>query len=158
MQDFNSIKITKRYSQTNLAAPLVVFPLLCPVREADWLEHWTYDLVYSNSGLAEHGCVFTTPASENLRATWIVTDYDPVHFRIAFAKFTPGEQIDLIKIQLIEKTDGNTQADIEYEFTALNQERSEYLKASIDDYFKNMMVYWEKAINHYLTTGEMYKE
>jgi hypothetical protein len=32
-----------------------VFPLLCPVRECDWLEGWNCTLLHSGSGLAEKG-------------------------------------------------------------------------------------------------------
>jgi hypothetical protein len=34
------------------APPDRVFPLLCPVRERDWLEGWEADMVYSASGVA----------------------------------------------------------------------------------------------------------
>ena len=42
------------------AAPARVFPLLCPVREAEWLPGWHAEVLHSASGLAELGCVFRT--------------------------------------------------------------------------------------------------
>ena len=35
---FRPERITRKYRQTINAAPHVVFPLLCPVREAEWLD------------------------------------------------------------------------------------------------------------------------
>jgi hypothetical protein len=35
---FDAKRVTRSYRQTINAAPEVVFPLLCPVRESEWLE------------------------------------------------------------------------------------------------------------------------
>ena len=40
-------------------SPEQVFPLLCPTREYDWIETWQCELIYSDSGFAEPGCIFT---------------------------------------------------------------------------------------------------
>ena len=37
-----------------------VFPLLCPVREYEWIDGWSCRLVHSESGFAEKGAIFTT--------------------------------------------------------------------------------------------------
>ncbi len=62
----------RTYTQHLVAPPSRVFPLLCPVREADWLEGWDPPLVLSNSGVAERDCVFLTDASPG-HAIWYVT-------------------------------------------------------------------------------------
>jgi len=50
-----------RTSVQHLAAkPAVVFPLLCPVREADWIDGWDPISVFTNSGAAEPDCIFVT--------------------------------------------------------------------------------------------------
>lgn len=38
----------------------VFFPLLCPVREAEYLSDWEAEILYSKSGVAEEGCTFRT--------------------------------------------------------------------------------------------------
>ncbi|MHC4845525.1 MAG: hypothetical protein ACYTCU_05115 [Planctomycetota bacterium] len=53
-----------------------VFPLFCPVREAEWLESWNPGVVISASGLVEPGCVFTS-ADANGESTWLVERHDP---------------------------------------------------------------------------------
>src|SRR5882672_10992531 len=49
------------YRQRLCASPAKVFPLLCPVREAEWADGWLPELVISSSGVAECACVFITP-------------------------------------------------------------------------------------------------
>jgi len=67
MNSFKARRVAHEYTQTNPASPEKVFPLLCPVREADWIPGWRYTLIYSDSGVAELGCIFTTqdPAVES---------------------------------------------------------------------------------------------
>ena len=50
----------KSYRQTINASPEIVFPLLCPVREVEWLDGWEYKMIYCVSGLIEKGAVFST--------------------------------------------------------------------------------------------------
>ena len=61
----------RRYS----TAPKAVFPQLCPTREADWIDGWIADLIYTESGYAELDCILTTPENNVLGAgLWIGFD------------------------------------------------------------------------------------
>ena len=54
--------------------PEQVFPLLCPVLEYDWLEHWDAEIVYTESGVAELDCIFKTffhPGATEVWTLWI---------------------------------------------------------------------------------------
>ena len=42
------------------ASPGEVFPLLCPVREYEWIDVWQCEMIHSASGVAEAGAVFRT--------------------------------------------------------------------------------------------------
>jgi hypothetical protein len=57
MRPVDSGRIIRSYTQHIEARPEDVFPLLCPVREADWLAGWMdgLEMVHSGSGLAEDG-------------------------------------------------------------------------------------------------------
>lgn len=59
-------RVTRSYTQRLVAAPSVVFPLLCPVREADWIEGWDPISVVTGSGAAEPDCVFVTPPGDHV--------------------------------------------------------------------------------------------
>src|SRR5271170_7576269 len=110
MSKFQGKRVTHEYTQNNVAPPEKVFPLLCPVREADWVPGWEYRLIYSKSGVAEDGCVFITPNEDGTETTWVVTDYDPASFRIAFAWVNPRLVAAQIRISLSKsaETQGHT--------------------------------------------------
>jgi hypothetical protein len=73
------VQVTHTYTQALEGPPDEVFPLLCPVLEAEWVPGWTAPLVLSDSGVAELDCVFTTPdpaASPEVEAVWTVLQHD----------------------------------------------------------------------------------
>jgi hypothetical protein len=152
MTEFQAVRVTHEYTQTNCAPPETVFPLLCPVREADWVPGWQYRLIYSQSGFAEAGCVFITE-EDGRETTWIVTEYDPVAFRIAFAWVNPGAVAAQIRIRL-ERSGHATTAHIQYTYTALSQDGNREVEGYDGNWFRHKMQSWEAAINHYLKTGK----
>jgi hypothetical protein len=162
MTAFKTDRLVHEFIQTNPAAPDKVFPLLCPVREADWLPGWQYKLIYSDSGVAELGCVFTTPnplgsaveGQASPETTWIVTDYDPAAFRIAYLWINPGRVITELRIQLTPSGQTNTNTHITYCYTALSEEGDHQLKTYTQSWFEKNLKNWETTINHYLRTGK----
>ena len=149
---FQAARVTHEYTQTNYAPPETVFPLLCPVREADWVPGWRYRLIYSHSGFAEAGCVFITEENQS-ETTWIVTEYDPIAFRIAFVWVKPGEVTAQIRVSL-EPSAAGTKALIRYTYTALSLAGNQEVERFDDNWFRHKMQSWEAAINHYLRTGK----
>jgi hypothetical protein len=171
MNLFTSRRIAHEYTQTNSASPERVFPLLCPVREADWIPGWRYKLIYSQSGVAELGCIFTTEDrvvesgkhlsrsngrdSKASESTWICTDYDPAAFRIAYVWIKPGRVATELWIQLTAADHGQTHSHIRFRYTGLSAEGNRDVESYDEAWFLAKMRGWETAINHYLTTGEM---
>jgi hypothetical protein len=153
MTEFQAKRITYHYTQTNLASPERVFPLLCPVREADWVPGWQYRLIYSQSGVAEEGCIFATPNENGSETTWIVTEYDSAAFRIAFVWVNPGLAAAQIRIQLQPSSEGRTTANIEYTYTGLSENGNREVQRYDGEWFRHKMQGWEMAVNHYLRTG-----
>lgn len=51
-------RVKHSFTQSLKGTPEQVFPLLCPVREADWIPGWTTDWVISESGVAEQTVFF----------------------------------------------------------------------------------------------------
>jgi hypothetical protein len=171
MTAFTSYRVAHEFTQTNPAPREKVFPLLCPVREADWLPGWRFRLIYSDSGIAEPGCVFTTPNSPSSgsatpgspaqtdtaasEATWIVTDYDPSAFRIMYVWFKPGLIVAELRIQLTPAEDGLTRTHVRYRYTGLSPDGNRELAGYDHKWFEAKMRNWEGTINHYLRTGQM---
>ena len=149
-----SRRVTHEFTQTNDAPPETVFPLLCPVREADWVPGWQYKMIYSKSGVAEAGCVFTTPNDDGTQTTWLVTEYDPARLRIGFAWVNPGQVAAQIEISLKKNSKGVTTAVIRYTYTGLSASGNQEVERYDRKWFEQKMQGWEAAINHYLRTGK----
>lgn len=145
---------TFTYKQLNTGNIRDVFPLLCPVREADWLDGWKYSMIHSVSGLIEQGCVFTTPHHGKSQTVWYVTHHDPINYKVEFVRITPDEAAVKITIALEALDNATTQAYITYEFTGLSNDQDRFIETKLEGEFKQSMSWWEKAINHYLKTGK----
>ncbi len=155
MSAFDAQRVSHEYTQTNDGPPEKVFPLLCPVREADWVPGWQYRLIYSESGLAEDGCVFTTPNDADPETLWMVTYYHPAAFTIAFAWIEPGMIATQIRIALCPAPAGKTSALIRYIYTGLSPAGNAVLDRYTTGWFRNKMQSWERAINHFLRNGSL---
>ncbi len=65
------------------------FELACPVAELKWIEDWCFDLVYSDSGVNEPGCVFMEPFTglAVLRAPRAHNHWYTTHYRRQTGRF-----------------------------------------------------------------------
>lgn len=158
MVKFHAKRVSHEYTQTNVAGPERVFPLLCPVREAEWVPGWKYRMIYSQSGMAEADCMFATPNDDGSETTWVVTEYDPAKFCIGFVWVNPGLMAAQIRIRLERTAEGKTTARIRYAYTALSAEGNKEVERYDDAWFGGKMRGWEAAINHYLKTGKCIEE
>ena len=60
--------------------PEEVFPLLCPVREYEWIPGWSCLMRYSESGVAEKNAVFETTEMMHRKVLWTTVTYEPDRF------------------------------------------------------------------------------
>ncbi len=144
-------RATRSYTQRLEAAPEIVFPLLCPVREADWIEGWDPRLVVSSSGVAEEDCVFVTAASAG-EAVWYITRHEPESGFVEMLKITPGVTACRLTIRL-RAVSGGSEADLTYSHTSLGPQGDAFVAAFTDEHYRDFMREWEARINHYLRTG-----
>ncbi|MEO7793432.1 MAG: hypothetical protein ABIV06_01550 [Thermoanaerobaculia bacterium] len=145
-------RVRHRYVQHLVASPREVFPLLCPVREADWLDGWDPLSVATLSGVAEADCVFTTAASPH-DAIWYVTRHEPDTGFVEMLKITPGVTACRLTIQLTGSADG-CEAAIVYTHTSLGPEGDRFVAGFTAEFYLGFMREWETRLNHYLTTGQ----
>ena len=145
-------RVSRSFTQRLVAEPSVVFPLLCPVREADWIEGWDPLSVLSLSGLAEPDCIFVTPASPH-NAIWYITRHEPDTGFVEILKITPLLTACRLSIQLRPVATGS-EADITYTHTSLGPEGDAFVAAFTDDFYRRFMQDWESRINHYLAHGK----
>jgi len=143
----------RTYTQHLAAAPARVFPLLCPVLEAQWIEGWSPELVVSESGAAERDCVFVTRA-EPADAIWYITRHEPENGFVEMLKISPEVTACRLSIQLTA-TRAGTDAEVVYAHTSLGPKGDKFVDAFTEEYYEEFMREWEARLNHYLVTGEM---
>lgn len=144
-------RVTRTYTQRLVAGPADVFPLLCPVREADWIEGWDPIIVLSESGVAEPDCVFVTRATPN-DAVWFVTRHEPDAGFVEMIKITPGVTACKLNLQLTATPEG-CDAVVTYAHTSLGPDGDAFVEGFTEEFYLGFMRDWEARINHYLATG-----
>ena len=169
---------TKRVSFSHTlhiqATPDEVFPLLCPVREHDWIQGWNGQLIYSESGYVEDNCIFESDMPGRGREVWSVSRYEPDRYILEFVRMNLDMAVTKLNIALRETEAGETELDWTEVITALNPEsgcpegteqdtglggsRNEgraLLDTVDEDVYAQRMAHLSTILNHYCTTGEM---
>ena len=144
-------RAVRSYTQRLHGAPEEVFPLLCPVREADWIQGWDPILVVSRTGVAESDCVFTTMASP-ADAIWYVTRHEPSNGFVEMLKITPFVTACRLTIQ-VSGVAGGCEAVVTYSHTSLGPEGDKLVASFTDEYYQGFMQDWEARLNHFLKHG-----
>ena len=136
-----------------VAKPEAVFPLLCPVREYEWIETWSCEVVYTRSGVAELDCVFRTSfAADGPDDTWVVSRYEPPS-RIEFVRVNGLRSMRYV-IELSPHGESGTRATWSQVLTGLNADGDRLLEAQSDQAFSERLSGIERMLNHFLATGE----
>ena len=135
------------------ASPDRVFPLLCPVREHEWIPTWRARLVHSRSGFAELDCVFTTDQPGEGKRTWICTRYEP-HRAIGYTSFSSAGYIMRLEIGLQAIADG-TRISWSRRFIATSTEGNDWVARLPPPGASPATQALARLLDHFLTTGEM---
>ncbi len=146
-------RVVRTYRQTIDAPPDVVFPLVCPVREAEWLDGFEYTMVYSASGVAEPGAVFTTSSEGEDDTVWVISRHEPATGVVQFTRFTPGSRTCLLTIVVSACGETRSHVDISYAYTSLTPAGRAFLEGWTEDAFQGALRFWEKSMNHFLKAG-----
>lgn len=149
-------RVSRTYKQRLLAPLEEVFPLLCPVREKDWIYGWDPEVVLSHSGLAEPDCIFVT-GSDSDEAIWYITRHEKNAGFVEMIKITPTVTACRLTIQLEQSENGST-ADITYTHTSLGPNGDTFIKRFTEPYFQKFMQDWESRVNYYLESGNLLRE
>lgn len=140
-------RVSHVYTQQIAAPPEKVFPLLCPVRERDWVEGWDPEVVFTHSGVVEDECVFVT-VQDGIRSIWIVTRYEPDQF-ISFVKTTPDALVVRISISLSRES-GGTALEVRYSYSSLGAAGDSFIAEMDEARYESFMKDWESSMNRYL--------
>lgn len=147
-----SKRIVREYRTRLAAQPQQVFPLLCPVREYDWIPQWQCEMLYTQSGIAELGCVFQTDFGDNYGTeTWVVSHYQP-NKKIAFVR-TGSLRTTRYEVTLTPDA-GVTIIEWRQEITGLTPEGDAMVADYSKEKFTVMMVSLNTMLAHYLEKAE----
>jgi len=151
---FIAKRVTRNYQQKINASSSDVFTLICPVREAEWLSGWDYELIYSVSRVAEEGCVFTSKQKGEKDTIWLITKRDEANKETEFARITPESRVAKLNIVVDDADDGTSLVTITYVITALNESGNKFIEELTEAKFNENMAFWEKSMNHFIQTGK----
>jgi len=149
MKIISPVRVKRSYTQRLRGKPDEIFPLLCPVREAEWVEGWDPLAVYSRSGLAENDCVFTT-GEETPDSIWVITEFDSERRTMEIVRVTPSMTVGRITISLSDDGTGNTSAEIVYLYTAITPDGEQFVNDYSEEFFRRFMEFSESALNRFL--------
>jgi len=144
------IRVRHTCSQSLQASADRVFPLLCPVREAEWIPGWMPKRVISESGVAEPDAIFETNVEGHV-ATWLITRHDPAARLVDMVQFIP----DLVMIQLwiaVNHVTGDScTCDVTYQYTALSPDGERFVRERDAIWYRDtFMREWETLMNAFL--------
>lgn len=132
-----------------------VFPLLCPVLEFDWLDSWHCEVLFTNSGVAEKGCIFRTwyPDQGGVE-TWVVSHYEPDD-HIEFVRLNASRSIQYSIV--LEDTERGCRAEWTQVQTGLDPLGDAVVEGQTEAAYEELMGWIERSLNHWLTTGSKLK-
>jgi len=129
-----------------------VFPLLCPVREYDWIEGWQCELVQSVSGLVERDCVFVTAFPGLGREVWHTTRHEPSRL-VEFVRV--GVHCSLRYSIELRPAGAGTRMTVRQAWVALDSEGEKLVRALPPNQVQLHWDFLSRALAHYLATGNM---
>jgi hypothetical protein len=100
------------------APPAAIFPLLCPVREREWIDGWTGQAVFAEAGVAEPDGVFLAGPSSDPPALYVVSRFEQDR-RIEYVAVA-GPWVQRLALRLTPSGAG-TRLELERVFTGLSE-------------------------------------
>lgn len=158
--NINTFKKSKRSHTVKLyATPDSIFPLLCPVREEEWTVGWekdTYELIYSESGFNEEGCIFRTSYPDGFDKLWVCTIFDKDKHEVEF--LVNVKDLVIRKMNILLKADENNMTDARFEYTVTAiSENGNAIVGKLDEDIIKSASGLGMMINYYLQNGEKLK-
>jgi hypothetical protein len=135
-----------------------VFPLLCPVKEEDWIDGWSdvCTLIYTDSGIAEEACIFETGIPGEDSELWICSKYDPEKAEIEYIKHIAGTAI--IKWSMaVRDVRGGSAIHAVYNATGWGGKGEAFIRHMAEKGIEQLFASLEQEINYYVTNGTMKK-
>ena len=135
-----------------------IYPLLCPVREYEWLPGWSCTMAYAVSGAAEKDAVFHTVEAFGKKAVWTLITFQP-DLLVEYLIVSGRNAVVRLSISLAENTKSGTDVTWRMLFTTTSFLGKEMVgHAFSEERFHRMMKRREAELGHFLKTGTMIGE
>jgi hypothetical protein len=141
--------------------PAELLALACPVAELAWIDDWQFDLVRSESGKNEKGCIFSEPFTGPMVAgavgtetTWLTTEYDPDTCRFNATTMVGDLMIGDWRWRADRTDDGRTRATWSYSFIGRSEAGNRAIRdPSFEARLRGMLEFLDASARTYLETG-----
>ena len=146
-------------AQIVLKAPIeVVFPLFGPIEEKKWARGWDPKVLYPKGKDFTEGMVFRTPSTNSKEDWfyWTLACLQDLHL----VRYLVSTSNRLWTINIVFSKDANqhTAALVGYRYTGFNETGKLLNQDALKEMFKYNLKDWERAVNHYLSTGKCLEE
>ncbi|MBI6546804.1 MAG: hypothetical protein HY692_08415 [Cyanobacteria bacterium NC_groundwater_1444_Ag_S-0.65um_54_12] len=140
------------------------FAMACPVAELDWIEDWSFDLVYSASGRNEEHCIFKEALSAPLvqcrrgHTIWYTTRFVPSTGHFDAVLLTGSDLRALFRFAISELAEGRWR--LRWDLTCLgidDRGNSIIAQPGFRKRMAQMLQFLERSALHYLRSGTMYR-
>ncbi len=150
-------RIVQEYRFSVGAEPSRVFPLLCPVREYEWIDGWECQVVHTESGVVEEGCIFITDRAPEGKTIWVTAIHDPVARRVGFVRVTPDSHVSRMDLSVADEGGGHASVTVRYCFTALNERGQSVLAHISAGGLADRAARLGRSLDYFVRTGTMQK-
>lgn len=141
------------------------FTLACPVAELLWIDGWQFDLVYSQCGVNETGCVFLEPFTglsilrrPGANNYWYVTCFDREAHLFEAVWMTQDLTIARWQVTMTEIGGGQVRVRWRLRYTGLGPEGSSILaERGFDGRMKQALQFLTISLKTYVETGVLYQ-
>jgi len=144
------------WSGTTMASPLLsnsrhfhldapcaqVFPLFTAQGEKAWAPGWNPEML---SGDTTRGSVFRTRHAGS-ETVWIVTDYQPDHYKVSYARIAQGSNMGLVDVAC-HGDSGGSSITVRYTLTGLNKKGDNFVREFLSDpHYTRFIEEWRTTI------------
>jgi hypothetical protein len=149
----NRLRIVREFTCEVSASPAVVFPLLCPVREYDWIDGWACEMVYADSGVAEDQCIFITRLPDWPEQIWVLSRFDPDAGTLRYVVTAAGSHTETLDI-VVHPVPGGSRLEWRRTFTALTDEGDARIRAWAGAELDQEQAMLARALDDFCRTGQ----
>ena len=146
--NFQARREIRMYSFCVQAKRAELFPLFCPQRELEWLEGWSYNMVYSSTGFSEQDCVFKTDNAVEGPAVWFATQHQTPQI-VEYVKIAPQALALRMTIELLAIAADVTEVSVTCSFTGLTEQGNQCIEQYVAELYPNRMKIWQQSLEQY---------